>query len=409
MTILLITSSWYPSGGDWTYTKTLVDLFEERGDRVIPFAMQDERNFETPHEENFITNVNYNLLNGKKNLKNIYTTFTRAIYSKEAINKLRTIINENTIDVVHLQNIHNIHTLSIIPEIKKFNIPIIWRVLDYKIICPNRTFLNDGKICEACHINKYYMPAIKRCKKNSLSASIIVSLEAYFNYLKGYYQMIDLYSFQSKFSRDLFIKYGFNIKKTHISPNPYKISVQSYSAKREYVTYIGRISAEKGIKTLIQAMKLIPNINLKIIGDGPQKNELEEYVKNEKINNIKFEGKIWGEDLNVFLAKSLALIVPSEWYEPNPYVVLQAFELSVPVIASNTGGLTDMIQHDINGLLFDMGDEVDLAQTIKELNNSTDKQIELGKAGRKKLENYYNAASAFEDYYIELQNLLKRN
>lgn len=394
MKILIVTSNWYPSGGDWTYINSICKLYETKGHDIIPFAMNDIRNIKTNFEKYYINNINYNDLNKNKSITSAIKVIANSIYSFDAVKKIKLLLSENVIDIAQLNNIHNIHTPAIINVLKSKKIPIVWRVLDYKIICPNRTFLSNDKICEACFKTKYYNCFLNKCKKNSYSASLITTIESYFNKIMPYYEHVDKFLFQSKFSRDLFLKYGFDINKTEIIENPFdcKDIIPHFNSinSNKYVLYFGRISKEKGIFTLYDAMQKIPEINLKIVGNGPDIDESINYVNSRNIKNIEFVGPKWSDELTPFLQNCEFVVVPSEWYEPNPYVVLQSFSFGKPVIATRLGGLIDMVRNNINGVLCEPFDSKSLSNAIKTLFFNSEKITELGKNARFEVEEKYN-------------------
>lgn len=414
MNILIATANWYPSGGDWTYIESICKLYESKGHKIIPFAMSDVRNFKTDYDKYFVNNINYSELNKNKNLRSTLKVLTNSIYSFEAVNKVKLLLKENKIDIAQLNNIHNIHTPAIINQLKKNKIPIVWRVLDYKILCPNRTFLSNDRLCEDCFKSKYYNCFLNKCKKNSYPASLITTIESYFNKMMPYYNDVDIYSFQSEFSRDMFIKYGFDIKKTEVIENPYDCDniIPNFSSmnNNKYILYFGRISKEKGLYTLYDAMRIIPDIKLKIVGNGPDFEDSLAYIQLNNISNIEFVGPKWGDDLMPFIKDCEFVVLPSEWYEPNPYVVLQSFAFGKPVVATNIGGLKDMIINNINGILIRPNDSSDLSSSIKELYFDKNKILDLGKSARIMLEIKYNPIKYYNKS-IDLYNtlILKNN
>ena len=394
MNILIATANWYPSGGDWTYVESICKIYKHNGHNVVPFAMTDERNLKSEYEKYYVNNINYNELNKNKSIGSVFKVLSNSIYSFDAVYKMKSLLKDYKIEVAQLNNIHNIHTPAIITQLNKNNIPIVWRILDYKILCPNRTFLSNGNICEMCFKSKYYNCFLNKCKKNSYSASLITTIESYYNKLMPFYNKVDKFTFQSEFSRDLFIKYGFDIKKTEIIENPYDCGniIPDYdtSVHEKYILYFGRISREKGLFTLYDAMKNIPDIKLKIVGNGSDIEASLSYIKKNNIINIEFVGPKWGEDLLPYIKNCEFVVVPSEWYEPNPYVVLQSFSFGKPVVATNIGGLKDMIRHNVNGKLTQYNDSNVLSNTIKELYYDKEKIIILGKNARTILESKYN-------------------
>ena len=412
MNILMANATWYPSGGDWTYVDSIVKIYESRGHSIIPFAMADSRNFKTKYDKYFINNIDYSELNNNISLSNSIKVISNSIYSFDAVRKLNLLLNENTIDIAQLNNIHNIHTPAIIKVLKKHKIPIVWRILDYKLICPNRTFLSNNIICEKCFKTKYYNCFTNKCKKNSYPASFITTIESYFNKFMPYYNNVDTFLFQSEFSRNLFIKYGFDMKKTDIIENPYNLeNYDLYPNNNEiindkYILYFGRISKEKGLFTLYDAMRKIPKIKLLVVGNGPDLNDSINYINQNNIINIEFKGPQWGDQLSPFIQKCEFVIVPSEWYEPNPYVVLQSFSHEKAVVASDIGGLSDMIINNENGMLFIPGDPNDLSNCIENLFYNNEKKLYLGKNAKIILKNKYNPDKYYNKSIDLFRNLI---
>jgi len=397
MNLLMVNATWYPSGGDWTYIDSICRIYEQNGIKIIPFAMKHERNFETPYSKYFVENVDYKELNKDKSLKNGLRVLTKSIFSIEAQKKLELLLSENDVNIVQLNNIHNVQTPSIIPVLKKKKIPIVWRVLDYKLICPNRTFLSNDTICESCFKTKYYNCTLKKCKKQSVLASMVASLESYVYSLLPYYNQVDQYLFQSEFTRDQFIKYGFDPAKAAIIENPYDaVAVDPNYSGNNYILYFGRISSEKGMTTLYEAMRLIPDIKLKIIGDGTALEEGINYVRDLGINNIEFLGPMWGKELEVVLSACDFVVLPSEWYDPSPYVVLQSYSFGKPVIATRIGGLQDMIIHDKTGKLVEIKNSKDLSSSISTLFNDKQMISEFGKNARALLLEKYSTNRYFD-------------
>lgn len=397
MNILLANWTWFPSGGDWTYIESISKLYTAKGHNIIPFSVQNEKNISNDFEKFFLTPVDYKSYYDNLSIKSVYKLLTESVYSREAKEKLKLLLVENKVDIAQLNNINNYHTPSIIPVLKGAGIPIVWRILDYKLICPNNTFLSHNKICEKCYKHKYYHCILNKCKKNSFSASFLMTLESYFYYLMPYYRNVDMFMFQSNFTRDIFVRYGFDKNRSHVIENPFDCSslTPSFTGKN-YILYFGRISAEKGIMTLIQAMKFLPDMELQIVGNGPEYDPYLKYTFDNGIQNVKFLGPKWDKDLEPVLKNCDFVIVPSEWYDPSPYVVLQANAYGKPVIASRIGGLQDSVIDNETGVLFEPGNVLDLVDKITSLKNDRNLIMRLGRnarllvESRNEPERYYN-------------------
>ena len=371
MNILLPHATHYKTGGDWTYLQTIKNLYSSRGHRCFDFSSISQNNEFSSESDYFIDFVDYKYLS-KYNPFDVSKVLFNSIYNRKANKNISKLLLDYQIDVVQLNNIHNVQTLSIIPILKKYNLPIFWRVLDYKILCPNRTFINgDGENCLAC-LKSSSSILKKKCKKNSFLASLVAYIEHSFNYYMDYYSLIDGFFLQNEFSRDLFIAAGFSEEKLHVIKNPFDVSSHEiypyHSGKRINFLYFGRLSSEKGIDTLLQTFANLSDLKLTIVGDGPLSDTVQHF--SNTYNNISFIGPVWGNDLFQFISNCDYVVVPSEWYEPSPYVVLQAFDFGKPVIGSDIGGIPDLVKNDYNGFLFKSGDQLDLERVLLNASNS---------------------------------------
>jgi glycosyltransferase involved in cell wall biosynthesis len=399
MNILMANWTWYPSGGDWSYVDSVCKLYEKNGHTIIPFSMQDDRNFPSPHSKFFISRIDYKEENRKKGVASALRVLGKSIYSFEAKRNLDQLLDTVNVDVAQLNGgINNYLTPAIIPILKKRKIPVVWRILDYKLICPNSSFISNGQVCEACLKHKYYQCVLRKCKKGSAVASLAAAVESYVYYVLPHYKQVDLFLFQSEFSRDQFVKFGYDKSRTKIIENPYEsqTAVPGYSGKR-YILYFGRIETLKGIYTLLDAMKNLPNIELKVVGNGAEQENSIAYAAKNKISNVQFLGPKWGSELDPVLRDCEFVVIPSEWYEPSPYVGLQAYAAGKPVIAANIGGLKDMVQDQVTGLFFEPGNSESLCQAITKLFGDHETIMEMGKAARKTVETKYSP----EKYYRE--------
>jgi glycosyltransferase involved in cell wall biosynthesis len=409
MNILMANWTWYPSGGDWTYVDSICNIYRTKGHSIIPFSMKDERNYPHPYSKFFIDHIDYKAENEKKSLKAGLRVLGKSIYSAEAKKNLNQLLDTVDVDIAQLNGgINNYLTPAIIPVLKKRKIPVVWRILDYKLICPNTTFVSNSKVCEACFKHKYYHCALKRCKKNSFLASAVAAVESYAYHILPHYKQVDKYLFQSEFTRDMFVKFGYDINRTHIIENPYSNEgiIPQFSGKN-YILYFGRIETLKGIYTLLNAMEMVPEVLLKIVGSGSEYQNSIKYAAQNKISNVQFLGPKWGDDLVPFLRDAEFVVVPSEWYEPSPYVALQSFAFGKSIIASNMGGLKDIVRHKENGLLFEAGDEKGLSQAISELFSNKDRSREMGMAALRTIENKYNPLRYYENTMRLFQELIK--
>jgi len=401
--VLLVNKYFYLKGGPERHISKISKILEAKGHQAIPFSMQDERNEPTPYAKYFVSRVDFN---SPMSLGDKLRMVPRVIYFLEAREKIEALIRKVKPDIAHLHNIAHQISPSILHSFKKFDLPVIQTLHDYKLICPTYRMVVEGRICERCKGHQYYQAVLQRCNKGSFSFSLLNCVEMYIHKFSQIYEKnVDLFVAPSSFLHNKIIEFGINGKKVVHVPN--FIDVEGYSPKyngENYLIYFGRVSREKGLFTLVQAMRDIKASKLFIIGEGELKKDLEKYILQENIASIKFLGHIKGERLKTTIRNSLFTILPSEWYENCPYSILEAFALGKPVIGSNIGGIPELIEDGVDGLLFKPGNSEELSEKIAYLINRPRLREQMGKNARKKVEERYNS----EFYYQRLMGVYQK-
>ncbi len=374
MKILSVTWRWYPTGGDWTYIENINKLYESKGFEVIPFATNCENNIPSKFSEYFVDSFDFKELNKNKSISNGIKVLKTAIVSKDALNKLDKLLDNFDIKIAHLHNIHNYITPAIIKKLKDRGITVIWTLHDYKIICPENSFVSNGKVCEKCLNGSFYECALNVCKKKSFLASTMASIEAYYYTRNGTYNLVDYFWCPSEFLYNKFLEAGFPSKKLLVTNYCYDgLLIDKFLESRllksiepsfikPYILYVGRLEKIKGIETLIKAVKGT-NVNLKIIGSGSAETELKMII-DETDYNIEFLGFKNKESVFELTDKCQFVVCPSEWYENFPFSIIESFLLSKPVIGSRIGGIPELVHNGITGFLFDPGNVEDLRKKI---------------------------------------------
>ena len=390
MKILLINKFLYHRGGDCTYTFSLSNLLRSKGHDVYYWGMKHPKNYDFEDEKYFPDHIDFEEVNKNKNIINSFRVISRSIYSFHAKKRIREYLKKIKPDIVHLNNIHSHLTPSIIDEINRFNIPIVWTLHDYELICPNIHFLSNEKVCEKCKEHKYYQCVINRCKKNSLTASIVTAIKSYTHYFLNIEKKVDYFIAPSKFLGNKFIEYEWNENKIrHIRNFLPNFSKLNKSNVDDYILYFGGLSPWKGILTLIKAVRELKEVKLVIVGSGTEKDNIEKKIKVDKITNVQLLGYKSGNELDKIVSESKFIIVPSEWYENCPYSIMEAMALGKPVIGANIGGIPELIEYGKTGLLFKSGNVNDLKNKIEWLYKRPEKIKEFGENAKLKAENEF--------------------
>ena len=335
-------------------------------------------------------------------------TVRELIYSRPARLGLREVIKRFRPDIAHAHNIYGRLSLSVLDELKASGVPIILTLHDLKLLCPSYLMIRQGRVCEQCKGHRYYNAVRTRCHKGSYAASAVYALESWLNNVLGRYHSVGCFVAPSRFLRDKCVEYGWDSGKIAYIPNFIDVALKpEFPAGGEYLLYIGRLSGEKGVGTLLQAYRSLKNqIPLKIVGDGPEREDLE---RNARIaeSRVTFTGYLSGTALTDELLGAKGIVMPSEWYENAPLSLLEAFAYHKPVIGARIGGIPEMIEDGSNGYLFEPGNAADLEAKLELfLNLPEQKVLEMGKAARKKVENEYNAETHYERLISVYRNVM---
>lgn len=358
MKILQVNKYYYPKGGADKYFLNISKALEKQGHQVAVFAMQDKDNLSSQYSQYFSKNVSFD----KYSLKTAF----KIIYNLEAKRKFEKLVVDFKPDIIHYHNIYHQLSPSILSVAKKHRIKSVMHLHDYKLICPNYQLFVNNKPCQKCKKYKYYNCVLNKCHKDSYLKSALVALEMYIHHpiLNIYKKNIDHFISPSQFLKNKFVEFAWDENKFSVLVNPIDDNLLNKHTETEedYLLYFGRLSKEKGIETLIEAC-LKTKQKLKILGTGL------DYKSKYSSDLIEFLGFKEGKSLSVIINKAKAVVIPSIWWENMPLNMLEALSLSKIVIASEVGGMPEIIKDKFNGFLFKAGDSDDLARVIRNLDN----------------------------------------
>lgn len=362
MKVLMINKFLHPNGGSETYIFKLGEYLMSQGHEVQYFGMEHEGRCVGNRVNAYTGNMDFH--GGTKLAKLTYPIKT--IYSVEARKKIRMVLDDFKPDVCHLNNFTYQLTPSIILEIVKWRkqtgreCEIMFTAHDYNLVCPNHMLNNPntGEICEKCLGGRYMNCTKGKCIHGSTAKSLIGTLEAYFWKWNGAYKYIDKIICCSEFLKSKMDSNPLFAKKTVAIHNFVDEVEWKATDKKDYVLYFGRFSKEKGIATLIEVCKKLPEVQFIFAGTGP----LEEQI--EGIPNIKNVGFQKGEALEKLIREARFSVYPSEWYENCPFSVMESQMYGTPVLGANIGGIPELIRVGETGELFESGNTEDLKSKI---------------------------------------------
>jgi glycosyltransferase involved in cell wall biosynthesis len=412
MKILMVDKYYFVKGGVERYIFELKKVLESHGHDVIPFSMKSNLNEDSPYSKYFVENIDFNIESKVEKFLQSFRITGRVIYSFHAKKKLKQLIQKTRPDIAHLHMIDHQISPSILHVLKRYKIPALQTVHQYKFVCPNARMYIDHKneICERCLGGKFYHSLLQRCHKHSLLASALVTIESYFHHLIKIYDTIKLFHVPSQFIGKKLEEGGIPVSKIHYQLLTIDLDNYACNTKSsDYIVYYGRLSPEKGVLTLLKAFqKLRTNVPLKIIGEGPERSVLETYKNQNCMKNVTFLGYQSGKQLIESLANSMFVVVPSEWYENSPLTIYESFALGKPVIGARIGGIPEFIQDGVNGYLFQSGNVNELASKMETLLEDTKKVFELGKNAREFAENHFAPEIHYKRLLSVYHTLLNR-
>ena len=382
---------------------SLSKLLEEKGHEVVPFAMAGPRNLPSPYARFFVSEIDFRELLRAASPRAAWKVARRSIHSGEARRKIAALVDEAKPDVAHFHNIHAHLTASIVAPLRARGVPIVWTLHDYRLICPNTSLLSGGEICERCIPNRFYQAVLQRCKKGSLAASCAAMLTTFYDRIERLPARIDRFITPSNFLKSKLIEGKFDPARIECIPNFADLAGFAGLPEKDYFCYVGRLSHEKGLDVLIRAAASLDAGRLLVVGDGPEADGLKALARELGANRVEFAGYRSGEELGRILAESQFVVLPSRWYENLPYTVMEAFASSKAVVASRIGGIPEMVDDGVNGLLFPAGDSGALAACLRRMLSDRPAREEMGRRGREKAERDYGR----ERHYREIERIYR--
>ncbi|WP_418551791.1 glycosyltransferase [Prevotella sp.] len=385
MKIILANKFYYRRGGDCVYTIELEQLLKKHGHDVAIFAMDYPENYDTPWKQYFPSEVSFNSIRG------VFKTLFRPFGSNEVKQKFNKLLDDFQPDIVHLNNIHTQLSPIIAELAHNRGIKVVWTIHDYKLLCPRYDCLRNGRdICEKCFSGNKLFCLSNRCIKNSIIGSWIGYKEAIKWNRERLEKCTDLFICPSKFMAKKMVAGGFYKNKivswfNFIDIN--KCKRLDYNIRKDYYCFVGRLSHEKGCNTLIKVANQLP-YKLKIIGNGPLINSLKAIAN----NNIEFVGFKQWDEIKKIVGEARFVVTPSEWYEVFGLVNIEAQCLGTPVLGARIGGITELINENINGMTFTSHNEEDLKNKILEMFSFSFNYVDIAQKACKE----YNAETYYE-------------
>ncbi|MFC1772730.1 glycosyltransferase family 4 protein [Pseudomonadota bacterium] len=381
-----------PSGEDAVFRNERA-LLESNGVEVIPF-------------ERFNDDID------DSTLLNRLDVAASTIWSRKTYKAIEATIRKTRPDIAHFHNTFPQISPSAYAACSRSRVPVIQTLHNYRLICPGALLLREGKPCEDC-LGHSLLPALRhRCYRNSLTATGALVGMLSLNRARGtYLSSVSRYIALTQFSATRYELGGLPANRIVVKPNFLPSPPPFGRGQGGYVVYVGRLSEEKGLKTLLKAWHHVNNLPLKILGDGPLKSELIENATQNNLN-IEFMGSLPRNEVLDIISHADLQVIPSEWYEGFPMVALEGYACGTPILASRIGSLTEIIIDGETGTTFEPGNDLDLAQNVIALLKDRDTLATMRNTTRKHFDSNFTAKQNFEmlmNIYDTNINGLKNN
>ncbi len=361
--ILVAHSAYQYRGGEDSVVESEIDLLRSHGHEV----------------ETYFRN------NDDVKSMSLASVAVQTLWSSKAANDLTELINSFHPDVIHVHNTLPLISPSIYWAAGRAGVPVVQTLHNFRLMCLGALYLREGKICEDCVGHLPWSGIVHKCYRGSVTASAVLAGMLTFHRILGTYRnKISRYIALNDFCRNKFIDGGLPPELIAVKPN-FVDTLAPLDMPRNGILFVGRLSVEKGIESLSNAAKLLPDMILRVAGDGPQTCLLDE------VTGVVMLGPISTDRVRAEMNSAIALVLPSICYENFPRTIVEAYAAKLPVIASRTGSLTELVLEGETGLLFEPGNAQDMAEKLAWALSHPEKMAVMGINARSKYEAEFTA------------------
>lgn len=373
MKIALVHNAYGKFSGEEAVVRDTTDLLRAKGHEVASFFRRSAQ----------IPEMQFGEL--RAFFSGLYNPASRAAFER--------FLDEKQPDVVHVHNVYPLISPSVLPMAKVRRVPVVMTVHNYRMVCPNGLHFVDGKVCERCIGGREYWCVLKNCEAN-IAKSIGYAARTWWARVRRYFvDNVDVFICLTEFQRNRLASAGILPEQMVVVPNMVTAdSIEGVPGHGEYVGFSGRLSAEKGVSTLLMAARINGSIPFAAAGSYHRIPDL----KKKAPANLKLLGYCDRTAMQDFYKNAKIAVLPSIWFEGFPTVIVEAMLHARPIICSDIGGLSEIVQDGVTGLLACPGEPEDLAAKIRYLWERPDLCRQMGEAGREKALKEYSAERCYE-------------
>lgn len=327
-----------------------------------------------------------------------FAVAAQTVWSRPSQHRLLKILRDFEPNIAHFHNTFLLVSPSAYYACREAGVPVVQTLHNYRLLCPAATFFRDGRVCENCLGKTPPWPGVLHgCYRESRSqTTVVTAMLAVHRWLKTWQKQVDIYIALTEFSRSKFIDGKFPAGKIVVKPNFFHPDPGVKEGDGNYALFVGRLSPEKGVQTLLRAWQGLTGIPLKIVGDGPLMHEVQAFVHREKLELVEVMGRCARDNVSALMKEARFLVFPSEWYEGFPVTIAEAFACGVPVVASRLGAMVEIVEKGRTGLHFTPGDTDDLSAMVKWAFTHPKEMGKMGRSARQEFEAKYTADRNYE-------------
>lgn len=384
MKILHVNKFFDLHGGAEVYMHRLIEHQRTSGDLVHAFSTRGDKDIASDDRKYFVFRYDYSRSEG---LKKDAVKAMNYIWNREAERSMRRMLTDVRPDIIHLHNIYHHLSSSILKPIRESGIPCVQTLHDLKLIDPNYNMFVRGQVYEGCRGGKYWNTIIHRTVAPTLMPNLLAAAEMFFTKMTQVYEKtVRRFLCPSEFWLQKMIEYGEPAPQFEVLRLPSEFPEEAASGGGGYVLFVGRLDEGKGLGVLIRAIAECPELPLRIAGTGPEEDRFKHLARMVGATNVTFLGFIPPKELSSLRRNAEAVIVPSVYYENSPLTILEAMADGIPVIASRIGGIPELIDDEVEGLLANPGDVADWTRALERFRMlNADGRRRMGERGRERI------------------------
>jgi glycosyltransferase involved in cell wall biosynthesis len=329
----------------------------------------------------------------------------RTVWASDTRRNFLRLLRREKPDVVHVHNTFVMISPSLYSACSEAGVPVVQTLHNYRLLCPAGTFFRDGKVCEECLGGSLWRSVEHACYRQSYPASAVVALMLAAHRLRDTWNReISCFVALSEFARNKFVEGGLPREKIFVKPNFVSPDPGARTGPGDYALFVGRLSPKKRVDTVLAAWKrLPPSIPLHIIGDGPDREQLQAQAASDGLTQVQFTGQLPREQTLAAINQARFLVFASEWYENFPVTIAESFACSTPVICSRMGAMQEIVSDGHTGIHFTPADSQDLAGKVEWAWNHPEEMSAMGRQARAEYESKYTAEQNYPRL-IEIYN-----